>query len=91
VVDRVSDPKSFSAQGRRRWIIPIVLFACFPLTIVVLAPSALIFAVWLLARERTPLMAWTRSRPATRFAQAGWLGVAVLGLVALVGDITALT
>jgi hypothetical protein len=91
VVDRVSDPTSFSAQGRRRWILPVVLFACFPLTIVVLAPGALIFTIWLGVRERTPLMAWTRSRPATLFARAGWLGIAVLGLVALVGDVTALT
>ncbi len=89
VVDRVSNPSS-SAQGRLRWILPVVLFACFPLTIVVLAPGALIFTVWLWARERTPLMAWTRSRPATLLARAGWLGIAVLGLVALIGDVTAL-
>lgn len=90
VVDRVSDP-TLNARGRVRWILPVVLFAFFPLTIVVLAPGALIFAIWLGVRERTPLMAWTRSRPATLLARAGWLGIAVLGLVALVGDVTALT
>jgi hypothetical protein len=91
VVDRVSLLASSSARGRRRWILPGVLFACFPLTIILLAPGALIFTIWVGARERTPLMSWTRSRPATLVARAGWLGIAVLGLVALIGDVTALT
>ena len=73
VVDRAS--AIAVPQGWRRWGLPIVLVAAFPLTIVV---------VGIVATGGLP-------RPAGLGVRAVWLLIALAGLAALVGDVRALT
>lgn len=89
-VDRVSRPTSRTATGRARWLLPIGLALAFPPALVVLAIAAPIYMTWVLADRagaRRPLA----GRAAGYVVQACWLGIAVLGLLALVGDVRALS
>lgn len=95
VVDRMSEPRSVEtrpavATRRARWVLPIVLVIAFPLTLFVLVIATGVATVWFIVRDDwvAPL---TSTRVANRVAQACWLGVAVLGLVALVGDVRSLS
>ncbi len=88
VVDRVSDPSTSTNRGRTRWMLPLGLAICFPISFVLLGVSAVVFAAWVLVRDRIAPLRW--SRPGTVLAQACWLGVAALGLFALVEDVTVL-
>jgi hypothetical protein len=91
VVDRVSRPTSITARGRTRWLLPTVLVLAFPLTVALLAVASLVYAVWVLVRDRLGLRRLTSRRWAGYAVQGCWLAVAVLGLVSLVGDVRALT
>jgi hypothetical protein len=90
VVDRVSRPSSRTATGRVRWMLPIALVVVFPPTLLILGTSAVVFTVWTLVRD-TGVRRLTSGRVVDVVVQALWLGVAVLGLLALVGDVRALT
>ncbi len=83
-VDSVSSPDSRTARGRVRWVLPVVLVACFP-PVLFLVPFAvvLLFASFALRRE----LPRTTPTGVTLAVRAVWLSIAVLGLVALVGDI----
>lgn len=75
--------------GRRRWVVPVLLVVAFPLVITLVAVVAIGIALWIpvtrgLARVARPPMALGLA------VRAGWLTVAVLGLVALVEDVRAL-
>lgn len=88
VVDRLDRPDSFVRRGRPRWIAAGVCVVLFPPTIVLLVASALILIVWVALRE----LWFERGVEGTGVAvrttvRVVWLGVAVLGLVALVNDI----
>ncbi len=89
-VDRVGQPSSITARGRTRWALPIGLAVAFPLTIVLLAVATIVFTLWLIVRSNTPLERVTCSRPGTIVIRGGWLGVAILGLSALLNDVNAL-
>jgi hypothetical protein len=91
VVDRVSDPSSRTAKGRVRWILPIVLVLAFPLALVELVVAALLYTVWVLLADGAGLRQLVAGRVAGYVVQACWLGIAVVGLVALVGDIRSLS
>ncbi len=86
VVDRVASSDSWTNQGRRRWVVPLVFLGCFPPVLFVAVPAVLVLAVWVpiqrsLSRgDGVPL----GLRVAVR---AVWLVIAIAGLVALVGDI----
>ena len=86
-VDSVSAPASSTVRGRRRWALPILLVACFPPTLMLLP-----FAAAMLVASMALRRAFPRVVPASvRFAmQAIWLSIALVGLVALVGDIQAI-
>jgi hypothetical protein len=90
-VDRVARPSSWTVRGRRRWLVPFLLLAGVPPVAVIVAISAVVLCVWAPLR-REP--AWARLRATRPFGvvvRAGWLAVALVGLVALLGDIAALT
>jgi hypothetical protein len=73
--------------GYRRWLLPVVLPLLFPLSLFVVAFAAMIAAAWMSVRQSTDVAAIAR-KPAVAFVMRGaWLGIAVLGLLALVGDI----
>lgn len=87
-VDRVSVVAA--SPGWRRWIVPTVLVAAFPLTIVVVGIAALVLVVWVPARRRLVSTGWSSGRAAL-VVRTVWLTLAVLGLAALVGDVRALS
>jgi hypothetical protein len=90
-VDRVARPESWTTRGRRRWLLPVLAVACFPLTALVLPFALAGVVLWSLAREAPPIQR-VRGVPAYALAVRGaWLFIAVLGLVALIGDIGELT
>ena len=89
-VDRVERPGSWTARGRKRWVIPIALVGLFPPTLFVLGVATTILAVWLLIREFGSVERLGASTGYGLVARALWLIVATLGLVALVNDVTAI-
>lgn len=87
-VDRVVDMAT--PDGRRRWIVPIVLIVAFPLTFFLVVLAAVVLAAWVPVRRA--LAGLGRSPWGVVLAvRAGWLSIAVLGLAALVEDVRALT
>jgi hypothetical protein len=86
-VDRLERPHSVIRRGRGRWWIGAVCVLLFPPTLVLLAISAVVVSLWLAARalwfdadRRAPIAVALTIR-------ALWLGIAVVGLLALVNDI----
>lgn len=90
-VDRVRRAASITTGGWRRWILPVALVAPFPPTALLLAVATPIYVVWLILCDLVGMRRLVTSRPERVVAQACWLAVAVLGLLALVGDIRALS
>jgi hypothetical protein len=89
-VDAVARPGSWTARGRRRWLLPVALLVLFPLAIPVTVVAALVLGAWLPLRREA---GWARLRATLPFGiavRAAWLAVALLGLDALIGDIRAL-
>ena len=87
VVDRLDREGSFARHGRARWIVAGILAVLFPITLILLGIALLVLIAWVPARD-----AWHaegNSPPAalTLIVRGVWLGIAALGLVALVNDI----
>jgi hypothetical protein len=89
-VEAVSAPGSWTAVGRRRWVLPVVLVLVFPLTIPVVLLAAAVVVVWAAAVEAGAIEQVRRVPGVGLAVRAAWLTVAVLGLVALVRDIEAI-
>jgi hypothetical protein len=91
VVDRVSRPTSRTATGRARWVLPAVLVLPFPPALVALAVAVPVYTAWVLLADGAGARRLVAGRAAGYVVQACWLALAVFGLVALVGDIRALS
>jgi hypothetical protein len=90
-VDAVGKPNSWTAQGRRRWLLPITLVGCFPPTVLFLFFAFFALWFWVVA-DLGALTHDLRRIPLYSLAvRSIWLFIAVAGLVALVKDIEALT
>lgn len=90
-VDSVSRPESWTARGRWRWLLPIVVVACFPVMVLFLAFALVPVGIWALARD-ADLPSEIRSvRWLPNVVRAAWLSIAVAGLVSLLGDVNSLT
>ncbi|MEX1126423.1 MAG: hypothetical protein WD895_01220 [Acidimicrobiia bacterium] len=90
-VDRVSEPDSWTAQGRRRWLLPLIAVVLFPLTVPLLVFASAILGLWIVV-EGAEFSRRMRRIPLYSLAlRSVWLLIAVAGLVALVKDIDALT
>ena len=89
-VDRVGRTGSWTTRGWRRWVLPVVLVALFPPTLFVLAVSTVVLAVWLMIRTIRPVEILRASTGYGLVVRSIWLIIAMLGLVALVNDITAI-
>ncbi len=89
-VDRVSAPGHWTSRGRLRWILPVGLLLAFPQSMIIAALAALVLVVWVPVRRS---FAHDRGVPlaARLVVRSVWLLIAVLGLVALLGDIGDLT
>lgn len=90
VVDAVRRPDSWTAQGPRRWVVPLILVGCFPLTIVVILVAAAVFGSWVLVSDLAGIGRVRSSAPYALVVRAGWLVIAILGLVAIVNDTQAI-
>ncbi len=81
-VDRVAVPGSWTTRGRHRWVLPVLLLAAFPPSLFLVIVSAFVLVLWV------PLRRQIVQRGGAPFGvglvvRAGWLMIAVLGLVAL--------
>jgi hypothetical protein len=74
--------------GWRAWIVPVVLVAAFPPTVVLVAISAAVLLAWIGCRQHPVVLRIKRHVVTGLVARAAWLAVAVLGMAALLGDIT---
>lgn len=90
-VDAVRAPTSWTLVGKRRWILPVVLLAGFPMLAPLLAIEVAIAAVALQAARQPQLRKIGTTRSYGVAMRAVWLTIAVLGLGGLIGDIDALT
>ena len=89
-VDAVSSPDSWTAQGRRRWLLPLIAVACFPPTLPFLVFAFLVGGFWVAVRG-ADLTRQLREVPLYALAiRSVWLFIATAGLVALAKDIDAL-
>ncbi len=86
VVDAVSRPDSWTAQGRRQWLLPIVCVGFVPFAIPVILFVAAVFGVWLLISDEEPVRRVRRAPLYALAIRSAWLLIAALGLVALVND-----
>jgi hypothetical protein len=89
-VDSVSRSDSWTARGRRRWLLPLAAVGCFPLSAIFLLPSIAVLGIWELTRDATLVRRVRGARLYALTVRAIWLVIAVGGLVALVNDVNAL-
>lgn len=89
-VDAVSRPTSWTNQGRRRLIIPVVAVVCFPLSVLPLLVAAVVVAFGTVRRELDPEQRTHHGRSYNLAIRGLWLFVALAGLFALINDIQAL-
>jgi hypothetical protein len=87
VVDRLDRPDSFTKRGKARWIASAICVVLFPPTLAVLAVCAVVLVAWVPVRETRSGGAESLPRGIMLVVRGAWLGVATLGLVALVNDI----
>lgn len=87
VVDRVARADSWTRSGRWLWGLPIGLLLAFPLTIMIVPFAALAITVFVTFRQIDGLQRLRASLPYGLVVRSAWLGIAGLGLVALVNDI----
>jgi hypothetical protein len=87
VVDRVAARLTASPVRKRDWVLPILLVAAFPPTIFVLGFAFVIYTLWANIRQHTDAHRVMQGRIPTMVFRAAWLGVAVLGLLSLMGDV----
>ncbi len=88
-VDHVADEDSWTAKGRTRWLLPLILVGCFPTSLVIVTVSTIVVTLWLLLRSLRPVEVVRRSTLFGLMIRAAWLVVAALGLAALIDDIDA--
>jgi hypothetical protein len=90
-VDAVRRPNSWSTLGRRRWLLVVLSIGFFPATILLLPFAAAAVVVCVYVRDVEVVRRVRRVALTSVLIRAVWLLIAVAGLVALVGDIRALT
>jgi hypothetical protein len=90
-VDSVRRSESWTRKGKRPWVLSVLCVVFFPLTLFVLALS-LIVVLACLAVNEAGVPRLVRRIPAYALVVRGlWLLIAVVGLLALIGDINELT
>ena len=86
IVDAVSRPGSWTARGRWRVALPILLVCCFPLSVFVVILVGAVFGTWVLVRDLGAISKVRKSAPYALAIRGAWLLVAIIGLVAIVSD-----
>ena len=90
IVDAVGRPDSWTARGRWQVVLPVLLVACFPPSVIFVAVAAAVFGAWVLVSNLDPIRTVRRSVAYALAIRAAWLIVAILGLVAIINDTQAL-
>ena len=90
-VDAVGRPDSWSASGRRRWLLVVVSVGLFPATILLLPFAAVAVVICVFGHQARVVQRVRQVALTTVLIRAAWLLIAVAGLVALIGDIRALS
>ena len=89
-VDSVSRPGSWTARGRRQWVLPVIAVACFPLSAFAVVIVAVVLACWAPFRYAASVRQ-VRRLPAYGLVIRGiWLLIAVAGAIGVANDINAL-
>ena len=87
VVDRVRSPESWTRSGRRVWALPVIALVPFPLAAFPLVFAVVVMTLLMALGELTVI---DRIRASTSYrlvVRGAWLGIAVLGLIALIQDV----
>ena len=90
IVDAVARPDSWTNTGRRRWVLPLVVLACFPPTILAVIFASAVFGIWVIITNAASIQRIRQARSYVFVIRSLWLLVAVAGLVALIGDTQAI-
>jgi hypothetical protein len=89
-VDAVNRSESWTRVGTRRWVLPLICIACFPLSIVTLMLSIIVLLACVVV-DISGGARLLRKIPAYGvIVRAAWMTIAAVGLVALIGDIVSL-
>ncbi len=88
VVDRVANADSWTRRGRLMWALPVVSVLAFPPTLVLLPFVTAVVTAMLIVRRFGVVQRIRSTSPYGLVVRSVWLGIAVLGLVALIRDIT---
>ena len=86
-VDRVEARITNATWHWTRWILPVVLVAAFPPVLMVLAPAAVVLVVWVALRDLPAVRRFGDAVATGIVVRIAWFGIALLGLIALIGDI----
>jgi hypothetical protein len=86
-VDAIRKPNSWTVQGRRRWLLPVIALVCFPFIVPFLIVPLALVAIW----AAIPLTRPQRRASFSLGVRSIWLLIAVAGLLALLNDIRSLT
>jgi hypothetical protein len=87
VVDRVAARLSAAPNRKREWVLPAVLALAFPLSLFVLMLATVIYTLWAAVRDNSDARRILQGRVQMVVVRGLWLGIAVLGLLSLMGDI----
>lgn len=87
VVDSVARHGSWTSRGRKRWLLPVLLIAAFPPAAFVALFAALMATICFGIAAAEPVQRIRNARPFGFIVQAAWLGIAVLGFIAIVTDV----
>lgn len=90
VVDRVARPDSWTANGRRRWALPLLLIICFPLTLPFIGVAAAVVLTFAAARRSAPLQHLRTTLGYGLVVRSTWLLIAFAGLAAVINDARAI-
>ncbi|MEQ1874424.1 MAG: hypothetical protein ABL953_11905 [Ilumatobacteraceae bacterium] len=91
MVDSVERPDSWTARGHWRWLLPVVVLAIVPFTIVFLAFALVPIGIWALGGQADLPAEIRKVRWLPNVVRAAWLSIALLGLAALINDVNALS
>lgn len=90
-VDAVARHGNWTTMGRRQWLLPVILVACFPPVVVFVLVAAMIVGVRVLFGDITLVQRVRAARVYAFAVRSVWMLIAVAGLVALINDARALS
>lgn len=90
-VEAVAHPGSWTARGRKRWLLPLAAIVCFPPTLLVVGVAWVVVAVLATVGALGPAQQVRSTRTFATLIRAAWLTIAIIGLFALLDDIGQLT